>query len=320
MTHQIILDPLDTNSWVTKINPYAPTNSPFFVNISDTPNAGDPARPNCVVNFGFNLNPGGGPVQPGDSFFGMGFEQHYAPGGGDPGPFNEWHIYMGTADGQQHRPDSMRLDKSGNGWTRMLRCNNFTLTAPEQTQPFMQWSPSVMSFLCRSGADGEPESGFSFSNNADAQQILINKFGPENLRLTFQGWEAFDCPGGIQLQDTGAIFFNGGYGQGFVGPRNGQFEVVYSTPRIVFGGYGGPKMVIVDTENGRVGLGRDHDTNDITDPRYNVHLGGTIGMTPAAATPVNNGDLTIEANSDTLLTLKYKGMDGVVRSGTISLS
>ena len=40
----------------------------------------------------------------------------------------------------------------------------------------------------------------------------------------------------------------------------------------------------------------------------------------ASATPVDNGDLVIQATSNTSLTFKYKGSDGTVRSGSITLS
>jgi hypothetical protein len=36
--------------------------------------------------------------------------------------------------------------------------------------------------------------------------------------------------------------------------------------------------------------------------------------------PANNGELVVEATSNTTLTFKYMGDDGVVRSGTITLS
>jgi len=36
--------------------------------------------------------------------------------------------------------------------------------------------------------------------------------------------------------------------------------------------------------------------------------------------PANNGDLVIEATDNTTLTFKYKGSDGTVRSGTVTLS
>lgn len=50
-------------------------------------------------------------------------------------------------------------------------------------------------------------------------------------------------------------------------------------------------------------------------PFSNIFLRPSASLTPAA-----NGDLTIEATNDTTLTLKLKGSDGTVRSGTITLS
>ena len=46
-----------------------------------------------------------------------------------------------------------------------------------------------------------------------------------------------------------------------------------------------------------------------------------VTFTPSASvTPASNGDLMIEATNDTTLTFKFKGSDGTVRSGTITLS
>ena len=46
-----------------------------------------------------------------------------------------------------------------------------------------------------------------------------------------------------------------------------------------------------------------------------------VVLTPSSTqTPTNNGDLMFEATNDTTITVKYKGSDGVVRTGTISLS
>jgi hypothetical protein len=36
--------------------------------------------------------------------------------------------------------------------------------------------------------------------------------------------------------------------------------------------------------------------------------------------PANNGDLVVEATDNTTLTFKFKGSDGTVRSGTVTLS
>lgn len=51
------------------------------------------------------------------------------------------------------------------------------------------------------------------------------------------------------------------------------------------------------------------------------YFSGPLTIKPlATTTPANNGDLTFEATSNTSLTFKYKGSDGVVRSGSITLS
>ncbi len=53
----------------------------------------------------------------------------------------------------------------------------------------------------------------------------------------------------------------------------------------------------------------------------NVTIGGDLTIKPSASrTPANNGELTVEATSNTTLTFKLKGSDGTVRIGTITLS
>lgn len=60
----------------------------------------------------------------------------------------------------------------------------------------------------------------------------------------------------------------------------------------------------------------------------NQHLGGMAYQSPravtikpqASATPLEVGDLVIQATSNTSLTFKYRGTDGTVRSGSITLS
>lgn len=48
--------------------------------------------------------------------------------------------------------------------------------------------------------------------------------------------------------------------------------------------------------------------------------GGLLLRPPASVTPTENGDLMVEATSNTALTFKFKGSDGTVRSGSITLS
>jgi len=66
--------------------------------------------------------------------------------------------------------------------------------------------------------------------------------------------------------------------------------------------------------NGNVGIGE-------TSPDYKLDVNGTFGFTPGTfVTPVDNGDVVIEATDNTTLTFKLKGSDGIVRSGTLTLS
>ncbi len=57
------------------------------------------------------------------------------------------------------------------------------------------------------------------------------------------------------------------------------------------------------------------------DSNGHTELSGGLTWAPrTSVTPLSNGDLTVEATNDTTLTFKYKGSDGTVRTGTISLS
>jgi hypothetical protein len=57
------------------------------------------------------------------------------------------------------------------------------------------------------------------------------------------------------------------------------------------------------------------------DPDYLAHFAGEIGFAPGSSvTPVSNGDVVFELTSNTTLTIKAKGSDGVVRSGTVTLA
>lgn len=57
------------------------------------------------------------------------------------------------------------------------------------------------------------------------------------------------------------------------------------------------------------------------EPRKRINALFNLMLRPAASvTPANNGDLSIQATSNTSLTFKYKGSDGTVRSGSVTLS
>lgn len=65
---------------------------------------------------------------------------------------------------------------------------------------------------------------------------------------------------------------------------------------------------------GRVGIKE-------TSPDYVLDVNGDFGFTPGASvTPADNGDVVFEFTNNTTLTIKAKGSDGTVRSGTVTLS
>lgn len=56
-------------------------------------------------------------------------------------------------------------------------------------------------------------------------------------------------------------------------------------------------------------------------PDYRLDVNGPIGFTPGSSvTPVDNGDVVFELTSNTTLSIKARGSDGVVRVGTILLT
>jgi hypothetical protein len=63
----------------------------------------------------------------------------------------------------------------------------------------------------------------------------------------------------------------------------------------------------LDLDSGTIGAYRD------------LRVRSVIQQPPATITPASNGDLVVEATSNTLLTFKFKGSDGTVRSGTLAV-
>jgi len=58
----------------------------------------------------------------------------------------------------------------------------------------------------------------------------------------------------------------------------------------------------------------------VKDTFRDLRVRSVIQQPPATITPSTNGDLVVEATSNTTLTFKLKGTDGTVRSGTITLA
>jgi len=71
------------------------------------------------------------------------------------------------------------------------------------------------------------------------------------------------------------------------------------------------KTRVSDTLSTRLSVNSDGDTK--------IHQ--DLILSPSSSvTPASNGELMIEATSDTSLTFKFKGSDGTVRSATVTLS
>ena len=79
--------------------------------------------------------------------------------------------------------------------------------------------------------------------------------------------------------------------------------------------------VLLGTYKGTGGIARGLELQADGTTRMLITATGAIIQRPlASVTPPNNGDLVVEATSNTTLTFKLKGTDGTVRSGTITLS
>jgi hypothetical protein len=71
---------------------------------------------------------------------------------------------------------------------------------------------------------------------------------------------------------------------------------------------------IIFNDGGGNEMAKLNDANELS-------VQGDVITSPSASiTPANNGELVVEATSNTLLTFRYKGSDGTVRTGTLALT
>jgi hypothetical protein len=126
---------------------------------------------------------------------------------------------------------------------------------------------------------------------------------------------------GIELQDTtvarGYFAIANAAGNWFTNSVDGDVVIRGMGGRILLGSNAStpaPTLVVDDGNTGNVGIGEDA-------PDYKLDVNGAIGFTPGASvTPVDNGDVVFELTNNTTLTIRAKGSDGTVRSGTVTLS
>lgn len=89
---------------------------------------------------------------------------------------------------------------------------------------------------------------------------------------------------------------------------------IHSSVSLDPGASGSVSMVLNENGNLLIGTTTDDGVNLL-------QVNGSIVQKPLASiTPTNNGELVFEATSNTTITVKYKGSDGTVRTGTITLT
>lgn len=108
-------------------------------------------------------------------------------------------------------------------------------------------------------------------------------------------------------------------------PHGDTYHTISGQGGVVFNEIGGDNdtriegdtdanLLFIDAGTDRVGIGEAL-------PDYKLDVNGAIGFAPGSSvTPVDNGDVVIEATNNTTLTFKLKGSDGTVRTGDITLS
>jgi hypothetical protein len=157
-------------------------------------------------------------------------------------------------------------------------------------------------------ADPVYGSVFQFRTDAQLSVAPIITGGVRIGNSAEDGSSLFVCT--PSLNDS----FNSGFGV------SGAYAGPISTIRL--GAYGvqsaggfGARMTLGTTN------GNTYTDWTTLDENGRLDHNGPFGFRPAASvTPANNGDLEIEATSNTTLTFKYKGSDGTVRAGTVALS
>lgn len=155
----------------------------------------------------------------------------------------------------------------------------------------------------------------------DNQKLALGAAGADDLALYYDGTQGvIDSTGGLQINDTLDLAGTPAYDAITFGSADrgigvsGTGDLVFwanASDVIAFGSDSriGAKYVTIDIGNSRLDVDLDMDVD------------GPIEFIPdASATPSNNGDLVVEATSNTTLTFKLKGTDGTVRSGTLTLA
>jgi hypothetical protein len=177
---------------------------------------------------------------------------------------------------------------SGTGTFRLQRSANGLFT--DSTTPILMDASCVGlgSLNSQTWAFSNGSGGAAFSwnrSNGSAEMNIVNQY--DNAALSFEF-----------AQKTGAS----------------TASVLYSF------GTSSHQWYVSGAEKMRIDSAGDVGINE-SDPDYKLDVNGTFGFTPGASvTPVDNGDVVFEATNNTTFTVKLKGSDGTVRTGTITLA
>jgi hypothetical protein len=187
---------------------------------------------------------------------------------------------------------------------------------------------SATSIATGLGAAGTPAYTFTGDTNTGmwspgADTIAFSEGGVEAMRITSAGDVGIGTTspagggGGTTVHIAGAsassLRVSGGADalDLFVVGSTAYIQTASAFP-IFFRTNGVERMTLASA--GNVGINE-------TVPDYQLDVNGTFGFTPGASvTPVDNGDVVFELTNNTTLTVKAKGSDGTVRSGTIVLA
>jgi hypothetical protein len=178
--------------------------SDFYFNLSNTANPGSPTRPNPVMQWGYNLAPGGGRVDETDTAIGFGLEGHYEPSEGTD--YTESHLYFVDKDGSQHRPWSWRINKDDTAdWANLIYASGTGWFKPgtDDTYASLTAAADGGGFQIITDGLGTTNNGISLETSG-GQGVIIQKTGPDSRYLLLSGWSAVGVQCGLDATRLGA--------------------------------------------------------------------------------------------------------------------
>lgn len=166
-------------------------------------------------------------------------------------------------------------------------------------------------------------SGVRLYDNAGSEAVRVTTAGDVGIGTTSPG-DALHVEGGGVVIDSGTAAYApsgaGMYGLGL------HYESDSGLANIAAFAGGSTNLALSTTNAGtrneviRITFDELVGINE-TAPDYRLDVNGTFGFTPGTSvTPVDNGDVVFEATNNTTFTVKLKGTDGTVRSGTVTLA